>query len=192
LLILLTISTLTADQGSLTVSRPDISSFIDINVNLVENLIRTMPETTIDYTQLLVLLQHQKILQDEREEMLTEREGIRQKSQTIAERSFIFGFTAISLVPFISSSLLVFMDRMQWAIFSTGLGFAVLVAVLTIFQYYSLLESSTNTEDLIFLRQQLDENQRQFDNIQNQTNDELSSISKRLSEALGQSNKTAT
>jgi hypothetical protein len=171
LLILLTISILTTEQGALIIRQPDVTSRLDFTIGNIEDFIRMNPENASDYRKLLFLTQQQRILANEREELTNQLESMMQEGKTILNRSHTFGFTSYSIFPFVTSIFLVFLGRIQWAGVSTAAGFIVMAAVLALFQYYQGGELSEVSEGSALIIEALNENLRQSDSILNQTED---------------------
>jgi hypothetical protein len=137
------------------------------------------PENSSDYRELLVLRQEQRILEKEIEEMFSQLEGIRRESNLVFLGGITFGLTAFSLSPFTVSSLLVFMGRTKLAGLVTGIGLTVVIMVLSMFQYYYLGEQIQIKDEVISIRQDIEDKFRQSDNIRNQTEDILSRMAAR-------------
>ena len=69
--------------------------------------------------------------------------------------------------------------RMQLAGLVTGIGLTVMIIVLIIYQFYYLGEQNQIKDEVISIRQDIEDNFRQSGNIWNQTEDILSRLAAR-------------
>jgi hypothetical protein len=65
------------------------------------------------------------------------------------------------------------LGKIKWASVSTAAGFTVIIIVFSIFQDIQIGERFRIVEELSFIREDLDENERQYDSITNETSVKL-------------------
>jgi hypothetical protein len=134
------------------------------------------PENPGQWRILLTSFQQLKQLQTNLLEILEQLKDTEEENESILVRNYTFGLTAFSLAPFMLSSLFVFAGKLRRAIFTTGIGFSVLLAILIIFSILYSGEREDICEETLSIGKEIEDISRETNRTWNQIDNLLSNL----------------